>query len=80
MHCPQKIPDRKNAKILWDEYPGIQSILTPADGIAHEWITSREEAKIWIRISLGKAIAPLPCNRIKLVKPRFICLYWFFSK
>jgi len=32
--------------IRWDVYPGIQSILIPADGMAQECITSREDAKI----------------------------------
>jgi hypothetical protein len=43
----------------------------PADGIAHEWITSFDEAKILILTSVGKAIAPVACSRIKLLIPFF---------
>jgi len=69
MHCPQKIPDTRNMKTRWDEYPGTQSILIPADGIDHEWITSFEDAKIWSRISAGIATAPDACSRIRFVMP-----------
>lgn len=62
---------------LWDEYPGTQSILIPAEGIAHECITSFEEAKIWILISIGNAIAPVACNRIILVIPFLRGRNWF---
>ena len=69
IHCPQKIPDTKKIAILWDEYPGTQSILIPADGIAHEWITSFDDAKICNLISIGIAIAPVACKRIILFIP-----------
>jgi hypothetical protein len=48
-----------NFIILWEVYPGIQSILIPAEGIDQECITSREEAKICNRISIGIATAPV---------------------
>lgn len=59
MHWPQKIPDTRNIATLWEEYPGTQSIFIPADGIAQEWITSLDEAKICNRISIGMAMAPV---------------------
>jgi len=46
IHWPQKIPVVRNIATLWDEYPGIQSILIPAEGIAQECIISLDEAKI----------------------------------
>jgi hypothetical protein len=30
----------------WDEYPGTQSILIPADGIDQEWMISLDEANM----------------------------------
>jgi len=58
-------------------YPGIQSILIPAEGIAHEWITSRDEARTRNRISVGIAIAPVPCSRNMLLIPLRIGRNWF---
>ena len=59
MHWPQKIPDTRNIVTLCEEYPGTQSILTPAEGIAQECITSLEEASKCSLISIGIAIAPV---------------------
>ncbi len=50
MHWPQKIPETKKIITLWEEYPGTQSILIPAEGIAQEWITSLDDAKTCILI------------------------------
>lgn len=79
MHCPQKIPEFKKIATRWDENPGTQSILIPADGIDHEWITSLDEARIWSLISVGNAIAPVACNRTIFVIPFRIGLYWFLN-
>ena len=59
IHCPQYIPSIRKIIILWEVYPGTQSILIPAEGIAQEWITSLEEANICRRTSIGIAIAPV---------------------
>jgi len=69
MHCPQKIPLTKNIITRCEEYPGTQSILTPADGTAQECITSLDDANICKRISVGMAIAPVPCNLIMFEIP-----------
>ena len=63
---------------MWDEYPGIQSNFIPADGIAHECITSLEEINNWIRTSVGIAIAPVACIRIIFEIPFLKGRYWFF--
>lgn len=55
--------------ILCEVYPGIQSILTPADGTDQECITSRDDARICSLISTGNAIAPVACNRSMLLIP-----------
>ena len=60
---------------LCDEYPGTQSILTPADGIDQECITSLEEANKCSLISIGMAIAPVACSFIILETPFFIGRY-----
>ena len=60
---------------LWEEYPGTQSILIPAEGIAQECIISLEEAKICNLISVGIAIAPVAWRRIMLATPFLIGLY-----
>lgn len=69
IHCPQKIPEFKKIATRCDENPGTQSILIPAEGIAHEWITSFDEAKICSRISVGRATAPVACKRTIFVIP-----------
>jgi hypothetical protein len=46
IHCPQKIPELRKIATRWDENPGTQSILIPADGMDQECITSFEEAKM----------------------------------
>tara|TARA_B110000240_G_C13463261_1_gene437666 strand:+ start:660 stop:848 length:189 start_codon:yes stop_codon:yes gene_type:complete len=55
--------------ILWEVYPGIQSILIPAEGTDQEWIISRDEARIRRRISIGIATAPVPCSLSIVVIP-----------
>jgi hypothetical protein len=75
IHCPQKIPDTRNIIILCDEYPGTQSIFIPAEGIAHECITSLDEANKCNRVSVGIAIAPVACNFTIFETPLFIGLY-----
>lgn len=59
-------------------YPGTQSILIPAAGIAHEWITSRDEAMICSLVSIGMATAPVACSRTILLIPFFIGRYCDF--
>ena len=59
MHWPQKIPETRKIVILCEEYPGTQSILIPAEGIAQEWITSLDDANICNLISIGIATAPV---------------------
>ena len=80
IHCPQKIPDTRNIATLWDEYPGTQSILIPAEGIAQEWIISLEEANTCSLISIGIAIAPVACNLIILETPLRKGLNWSLYK
>jgi len=80
MHWPQNIPDTKNIITRWEEYPGTQSILIPAEGIAHECITSLDEANKCNRTSIGIAIAPVACNLTIFVTPLRIGLYWFLCK
>jgi hypothetical protein len=63
--------------ILCDVYPGIQSILTPAEGTDHEWITSFDEAKICSLSSTGIATAPVECRRSILLIPLRRGLNWF---
>jgi len=75
IHCPQKIPELKKIATRCDENPGTQSIFIPAEGIAQEWITSFEEARICNRISVGKAIAPVACSLTILVIPLRIGRY-----
>jgi hypothetical protein len=53
--------------------------LIPADGIAHEFITTVDDAKICKRISVGMAIALVACNLTMLVIPFRIGLYWDFN-
>ena len=62
--------------IRCEEYPGTKSILIPAEGIAQEWITSFDEAKICKRVSIGIAIALVAWSRIMFVTPFFIGLNW----
>ena len=80
MHWPQNIPDTRNIVTLWEEYPGPQSIIIPADGTAHEWITSLEEATIWSLISMGIATAPVAWRRIMFATPLLTGLNWFLNK
>ena len=60
-------------------YPGTQSILIPAEGIDQEWITSRDEASICKRTSIGMAIAPVACNLNILLTPFLRGLEGFFK-
>ena len=59
-------------KTLCEEYPGIQSILIPADGIAQECIISFDQARIWILVSVGRLIDLVGCNLIILLTDFFI--------
>ncbi len=52
-HCPTKIVGRLIIRKIWFIRPGIASLLTPRDGIVHEWITSFEEINIRIGVKLG---------------------------
>ena len=65
---------------LCDEYPGTQSIFIPAEGTAHEWITSLDEATMWSLISIGIATAPVACSLIIFATPRLTGLNWFLNK
>ena len=80
IHWPQKIPDTRKIITLCDEYPGTQSILIPAEGTAHEWMTSREDARICKRSSIGNATAAEACSRNILLIPLRIGRYWFLNK
>lgn len=69
IHCPQNIPETRNIATLCEEYPGMQSIFIPAEGIDQECIMSLEEANICILNSVGIPIAPEACNLIILLIP-----------
>jgi hypothetical protein len=62
--------------IRCEEYPGTQSILIPAEGIAHECITSFDDANKCNLVSIGIATAPAACNLIIFETPFLIGLYW----
>ena len=53
-HWPKNIPGRFINNKVWLSRPGIESILIPKDGIAHEWITSIEVESIRIGYLYGK--------------------------
>lgn len=75
-HWPQYTPESRNFIILWEVYPGTQSTLTWAEGIAQECITSLDEARTCSRISVGRAIAPVECSRSIALIPLGIGLNW----
>jgi len=52
-HWPTDNPGRLDRIVIWFIRPGVASILTPSDGIVHEWITSVEDARIRMGVFIG---------------------------
>lgn len=65
-HCPKNTPGRLIIKIDWLIRPGRASILTPKQGIVHEWITSLDEINIRIWVFIGIEIRLSTSKRRKL--------------
>lgn len=67
-HCPKYNPGRFKKNLVWFNRPGVASILTPNEGIVHEWSTSAAETKSRIWVLNGNTTRLSTSNKRKFSK------------